>query len=300
MSKKLVLPEHDFLVDPDDAGFNQRHSYKALLDNINTTISRNDLEESIRMFKDERESLRKAIKHSLAILKNQPLLTAFLIWSEDNYVKKDYPDYAKMLVQMKFIKFEDGNEHLLIIKNLKENFFYDILESIRCTKNLDIWQREMLVLSFRDFVNWMWAVTRLSAFDIKDWDKERTYARLFEYDDFIKFVSKLDNKFQVIAKLLYFGGDRNLEEVLSLNVQDISFSNKTITYGNERIPYSLHVFEDLKEIIGIKTSGRVFIGRQNSPLNPATVFRNFKEAALKAGLDPSFSPKTLLMSGKSV
>lgn len=292
MTEKLVLPDHDFSIDPKDAGFDQRLSYKAFLEYFKSKVPVDDLEVSIKKFEDERTRLNKVMKESFSILREQPLLSAFLIWSKQNYIKSGYPDYAKTLVEKNILRFKDAQGRLLIIKEIDEKFLIDTLESIRCRKDLDVWQREMLVLTFRDFVNWVLATTRLSAFEIKDRDKERAYRRLLDYDDFIRFLGKLDDRSQLVAKLLYFGGSRTLAEVLNLQMEDIDFVGGTISFESQRISYSRHVLEDIRSLVMGQTTGQIFVGRQKSSLNPATIFRNFKEASLKLGVEP-YTPKTL-------
>ncbi len=294
MNKKLVLPENDF--SSDDDGFVYRRSYESFFDYFKKIVSKEDLESSIQKIEDKREILNAARKQFLSAVREESLLALFLIWSKQNYVKTGYPDYAKILIEKEILIFNDDSGNLLILKNIERKFLVDILESIRCRKDLDLWQREMLVLAYLDFINFSRSVTDYMAFwDIKDLDKERSYKRIFEYDDFIRIIDKLDDKFQLLAKLLYLGGQRTLDQVLTLNVQDIQFERRVVVYGNDQASYSLHVFEDLKAIIGEKKFGRVFLGRQDNPLNAATVFRHFKDGATKARLDPSFSPKTLLL-----
>lgn len=59
------------------------------------------------------------------------------------------------------------------------------------------------------------------------------------------------------------------------------------------VSYPLHVFADIKAIIGKRTTGKVFRGRQNAPLNQTTVFRNFKKAGVKSGLGSNVTPAYL-------
>lgn len=292
MTEKLVLPDHDFSIDPQDAGFNQRLSYKSFLDFFKTKVPIDDLEVSIKKFEDERAHLNKVMKQSFIVLREQPLLSAFLLWSKGNYIKIGYPDYSRMLVEKKILRFKNEDESILIIKDVKEKFLIDILESIRCRKEFDIWQREMLVLTFRDFVNWVFVITRSSAFEIKDRDKERASRRLLDYDDFIRFLGRLDDRSQLVAKLLYFGGSRTLAEVLNLQIEDIDFVGGAISFKSQRISYSRHVLEDIESLVNDQTAGQIFVGRQKSSLNPATIFRNFKEASLQLGVE-AYTPKTL-------
>lgn len=103
---------------------------------------------------------------------------------------------------------------------------------------------------------------------------------------------------QLLAKLLYYGGSRTLDEVLSLDLKDVDYKEQVIRYGSQLIAYPAHVFSDIQALTEgrPKPSGRIFIGRQNANLNPATVFRNFKEAGSRIGLGDSFSPKSLTTS----
>lgn len=289
MHKKLVLPKDNLSIDLEDAGFIQRRSYEEIID----YFPRKGLEVSISEFSDEVEILKKAIKKSLNFLKEKRLIDAFAVWFRGNYVKNGFPDYAKMLVEKKILQFEDARGHDLIIKNLKEEFFVDILESIRCRKDIDIWHREILVVTFWDFVNWLWVRTRLISFPAKDRDKDYASDKALGYDDFINFLSKLDDKIQLVAKLLYFGKKRTMAEVLNIEVEDIDFSNRYINFGLEKIFYPKHVFEDIKALISNQTIGKIFSGKKNTSLNPATVFRNFKEASIKLGLKKIYTPKIL-------
>lgn len=110
MAKKLTLPDHDLSIDPKDV--NERLSYQSFLDNIHESISKNDLEASILNFETEKSKLKVAMQHSLKIIREQPLLTAFLVWSKKNLVGSGFPDYAKKLFDKKIIKFSDAKEHL--------------------------------------------------------------------------------------------------------------------------------------------------------------------------------------------
>jgi hypothetical protein len=96
--------------------------------------------------------------------------------------------------------------------------------------------------------------------------------------------------------LLYFGGTRTLEEVLTLNIENVNIDKRFINFGLQPIAYPLHVFADIKDLSQGRKKGRVFIGRRgkSTSLNPATIFRNFKEAATEVGLGQNFTPKMLV------
>ena len=107
--------------------------------------------------------------------------------------------------------------------------------------------------------------------------------------------------FLIVAKqLLYFGGDRTLDEVLNLKIPDVDFEEHLIGFGAKSVPYPLHVFADIKAIIGKRSKGKVILGRQEGDLNPATVFRNFKTAGINAGMPWLSLPSQLTEKPNSI
>lgn len=294
MAKKLTLPDHDFSIDPKDV--NERLSYQSFLDNIHEPISKNDLETSILNFEIERSKLKTAMQHSLKILREQPLLTAFLVWSKNNLVGSGFPDYAKKLFDKKIIKFSDAHEHLIPIKQINNKEIKDTLDEIRCRKDIEVWEREMLVLCYLDFMNWVRAVTFNSILETADPDKQKTLGRWLDYDVFIRLLTKLDDRCQLVAKLLFFGGSRVLAEILNLDIREIDFEKRLISYDTYRVSYPGHVFEDIKKLVGKRDKGKVFLGKNKTSLNAATIFRNFKEAASQISFEGEFSPKILTMN----
>jgi integrase len=292
MAKKLVLPEYDLSIDLEDAGFNQRLSYETFLEYFKSIPVR-DLEVSIKKFDDEREKVNQVLKKSIPILREQPLLAAFLLWCKRNYVKKGFPDYPKMLIDEHIISFEDENGDLLVIKNIQKKYLLNIIENMRCRKDLDSFKIEMLVLTFMEFIRWMFITTRMFTFEIEDPDRSRISRRALEYDEYITFISKLDDKCRLVAKLLFFGGSRTLSEILNIEVKDVNFQDCSISFESYKISYPKHVLEDIRSLSITSETGKIFSGRKNAALNPATIFRKFKEVSLQLGLDPVYTPKIL-------
>lgn len=125
-------------------------------------------------------------------------------------------------------------------------------------------------------------------------DGSGSQGRALPYPSFVSFLSALSNdKSRLVASLLYYGGSRTLEEVLQITLKDVDFEKKVVYFKSTPVNYPAHVFNDIKAIVKPRTSGRLFIGRQGSALNPATIFRNFKEAGVKIGLGSLFTPACL-------
>lgn len=274
---------------PDEDRF-ERGSYKEFRKYVKNLISESDLKQSTEAFEKESAVVSEVIRNALKIVKSQPFLTAFLIWSKTT--REGRIDYVDLLLEKEMVPFSDKRGNLLLINQFKTDHLITIIDRIRSRKDCDILTKEELVCYFLDFSHWLSRETFSSTFKISDPDQILTQSRTLSFGGFISLLGKLDEKFQVIAKLLYFGGC-TLSQVLSLSVQDIDFDNKIIMFDERQMSYPLHVFEGLKSLVAGKRYGKVFIGRNNAPLNPATVFRNFKEAALKARLNDSFTPKDL-------
>lgn len=264
-----------------------------LLDCPNIVSFKIGLLKSIEEFTAERESVEKAINKAQNVFRAQPVLSAYLLWSE---VKRseDPRNFAKIILEHELIPFKDRQGGLLLVKDVDQALVTHSLEMIRCRSEFDLWRREMLVLSAVSFYRWLSSVTFGASFwKIEDPDDKKTQGRVLAYDAFIPLLARLDDRCRLVAKLLYFGGSRTLDQVLKLKLEDVDFDKQMIRFGTQLIDYPLHVFKDIRDLVGDQVSGPVFSGRQGSSLNPATVFRNFKEAASQIGLGDSFSPKTL-------
>ena len=166
------------------------------------------------------------------------------------------------------------------------------IEVIRCQRKYSISDRERLVDAFLDFFKWLSHQTSSYTPKFEDPDKEKTENRLLDHDTFVSLLDSLDDRCRVIAKLLYFGGGKTLDQVVKLQAEDVDFKKGKIEIQGHWIIYPLHVFDDLKFLIGKRSSGPIFLGRNDTSINPSTIFRNFKEVSTVLGL-PEMSPKSL-------
>lgn len=252
--------------------------------------------EYCKSFKQSEEYLYAEMHKAILKLSHQPLFTAYLSWIENGLsYDSEICKHAHILVSEKFLNFIDEDNCYLPIASLKNFDHKKIINQIRSKRELSLDLREKLVSTYLHFTHSL----ELTTFDYVsrafDPDEMKRQGRSINYSMFIKLLGHLDDKMQLVAKLLYFGGSRTLDEVLSLDVKDINFDEEVIRYKSQLISYPAHVFSDLRAIVNDrnKLAGRVFVGRQGANLNPATVFRNFKEAASRVGLGDSFSPKGL-------
>ena len=211
-------------------------------------------------------------------------------------MRTELQNAAQMLVEHGYIGITDTKKNAWTLEDARGFDHSTVLDAIRSQKDITLFTREYLVTTYINFMQWLSNETHGYIERLEDPDLVRARGRAFEYLRFIKFLDALKEKEQLVAKLLYFGGTRFLDEILDLQVENVDFEKKMIQYKNQLVSYPGHVFSDISALIGKKTRGQIFSGRQNAPLNPATIFRNFKEAALKVGLEQSFSPAVLILN----
>lgn len=256
-------------------------------------ISSKTLLKSCGVLEEEREHLHDTQK----AISEQPLLAAFILWAKEVALENaDMMNAAKLLLEADFIRITAKSGKIWTIENTSTLNHRAVIDAIRCTSTWPIPLREEVVTNYISFINWLSDETHGTIQKIEDPDQLLVKGRLFPYSQFIKLIAALRDKEQLAAKLLYFGGKRILDDVINLELDAIDFGKKAIRYKSQLIHYPPHVFADIQMLVGKRTSGRLFLGRQNAPLSRLTIFRKFKEVAYEVGLGPSFLPTILTSS----
>lgn len=256
-----------------------------------------NLAKSYDDFLAERKRLQDELQKSIGAISEQPLLTAFLAWIKEVSLIPNFDlGLAKILLEKGFIGISDNEGQVWTIAKASEFNHQSVVDAIRCHYEWSTEAREGLVMAYTSFIQWLSNVTFGYISKVEDPDLMRSNARAFPYSLFLKFVSHLKDKDRLVAKLLYFGGSRTLEDVLELKIEDVDFDNRIIYFNAQPTTYPLHVFSDAKSIIKERKKGRLFLGRQNAPLNIVTIFRNFKDAAIESGSGQHFTPKVLTIN----
>ncbi len=214
-----------------------------------------------------------------------PFVGFLLAWVEESKTNNERNEQVKTLLAYKFIDIVSCSR----IEDARERNHAQVLDAIRSKHTIPIKEREKLVKTYISFINWLSHETYGYFPKIEDLVYERTSNRLLDHALFINFLSHLNLKEQIVAKLLYFGEKPTLEVILGLEIKNINFENNTIL----ELSYPPHVLAHVRHLIGSRKTGRIFLGRQNTPLNTSTIFRNFKKAAQQAGLGKSFCPSAL-------
>lgn len=254
-----------------------------------------NLTKSFQLFSQEKNRLHEESIRAIGILSQEPFLIAFLVWIKESELSAPDRLNAKALLENGFIGITDNNGQIWTIAKAKNFDHRNVIDAIRCRRDWTFLLRENLVRTYLNFIQWLSAVTYGYLNLLEDPDLERCQNRSVAYMNFIHFLSKLKDEDQLVAKLLYFGGSRTLEEILNLTIEKVDFLQRRIHFGLQPVPYPLHVFADIQEIIQGRKKGKIFTGRRGEGtfLNPATIFRNFKEAAIAIGFEKNFTPKML-------
>lgn len=225
-------------------------------------------------------------------LKNASILGSFRLWFKDHFDRPCLPEYASLLFEQDCLGF--GNEIKIGEYNFKQ--VPNALGQVRCLMGPSIVESERLVELIVDFFTWLHEQSDQLTPKIDDPDLELVKNKIVSHDKFIRLLACLDDRCRIIAKLLYFGTARSVEEIVEIQIEDIQFRKCSISFQNHSETFPVHVIEDIRRLIRTRASGPVFLGRNNTLINSSTVFRNFKTVGSSLDLGEFFSPKTLASS----
>jgi hypothetical protein len=167
-----------------------------------------------------------------------------------------------------------------------------IPEKIRCNIGWPLSHIEKVVHVYTIFVSWLSKETFSYISEAKDFDRLATQKRQIPFETYIKILSCLDLREQILAKMFYLGGNRGLEEVLSVKIEDIDFKKARI-HLSEIVPYPRHLFDDIEEYIQGCKKGFLFLGKEGERISHTTPFRALKKVISNLGLDPEFTFRDL-------
>lgn len=220
-----------------------------------------------------------------------PLLSVIVFWSEN--LTKDKSHAAKnanlmqQLITHGFIGIKDTRGQPWTLKHMVSIGHDSIIDAIRCNEVWTIEKTEEYVQFYIDFVNWLSEKTFSYVPQAIDPDLKKTKQRKIPHSEFIAICRQLKERERVIAELLYFGGERMLEEIIALKIEDIK--DDYINMKNGPVQYPRHVFKKLISYLNGRKKGYVFIDKKGNKIDSTVPYRALKVAASKLNLDPSFS-----------
>lgn len=275
---------------------NAQKAFDATLELSQTKFSDINLANSCEKIEHERKLLKDTYNKFILAASEEPFLTYFNIWIKDTgHLQPEILVHAKALIENNLLGTHDSDGLTWTLEKASRFDQTKVIEAIRCQK-WPIRLREAVVRRYIDFIDWLSAETHGFIDPISDPDRIRAKNRKLSFNQFIEFLDAIPNeKSQLVAKILYFSKSATLDSILGLEISNVDFHNRHLIFGTlELETYPEHIFSEIKALIGNRKEGLVFTGRQDAPLNEATIFRHFTEAAKLAGLGESFGPRKLI------
>ena len=240
------------------------------------------------------QDLHKQVAAFKDIIARAPLSSFVILWGEliskDKIFGKRYLCMMRELVEAKLLALTSEKKKTVFIRDVALQDPALVIERIRCHKDWPISKREDFVLLYKTFSEWLSQETFGYVSQAKDLDRLASEKRRIPFESYIDMLSHMDLREQILTKMFYLGGQRPLEEVLSVRVEDIDFSHSRIHFS-EDVFYPRHLFEDIKRFIQSRKKGYVFIGKEGERISTTTPFRSLKKVVSELGLDPEFTFK---------
>lgn len=243
--------------------------------------------------------MSKHVQRFRSLISNVPFASVILLWAKavgkDKVFGKRHISMMHQLISNKLLEYKSPNGKALTLAELSfcshvcPEFFDETLEKIRCFNKWSIHQREEFVSFLCNFISWLSKETYGDIQEIKDPDRELTRQRKLPFELYIKIIQMLDIRERALAKIFYFGGSRTFEEALSLKIEDVNFIKNRLAFSKEPVSYPKHLFQDIKDLIGSRKKGYVFVGRKGEKINHTVPYRALKTVVAKMDLDPGFT-----------
>jgi hypothetical protein len=280
-----------------DKRFEGKQAYEQLLKSCLSIDSQADEKKLFSLKSDFLKSFQTLHKQVAAFkdsIVNIPLSAMVLLWGElicdDKVFGSRYLGMLRELIEKGLLPLIAGKKKTITLQDLAQQDPSSVIEKIRCYSSWDVSRREDCVLLYTTFSEWLSKETFGYIPEAKDLDRIATQKRQIPFDTYIKILSHMDLREQILAKMFYLGGSRGLEEVLSVEIKQIDFSRFLIHFSDD-ISYPQHLFGDIKEYIQNRKKGYVFVGRNEERISTTTPFRTLKKIASDLGLGAEFTFK---------
>ncbi|MEI8300596.1 MAG: hypothetical protein WCG10_03175 [Chlamydiota bacterium] len=229
------------------------------------------------------KDFRKQVDAFIGEIYKLPLAVFIAVWAGLNQAKAEELNMMSDLIVEKLLPLSS-------LEKLSQLDPSSIPDDIRCFDKWTLMKREEGVLLYTSFMSWLSKETFNYVPIAKDGDRIVAQYRQVPFETYVKILSRLDLREQILAKMFYLGGSRALEEVLSVKIEDIDFYKKRM-HLLEDVSYPRHLFEDIKKHIQDRKKGYVFIGKEGEIISHTTSFRALKKVVSELHLDPEFTFK---------
>lgn len=249
------------------------------------------LDKEITNFSKSATTLSNQIDTFRKNIAEVPLLSVIVLWvrnlANDTFHALRNAETMHQLMKQGFIGLKDTRGNVWTLKDMVSMGHESIIEAIRCNECWSQEKTEEYIQFYIGFVNWLSEATSGYVPKAVDPDIQKTIQRKIPHSEFLTIAKHLKDRERVMAELLYYGGDRLLDEVQNLKIQDIR--ENQVFFRNGSVQYPKHVFKNLLSFIGNRKKGYLFVGRNGEKIDQSVPYRALKVVVSKLNLDPSFT-----------
>ena len=125
-----------------------------------------------------------------------------------------------------------------------------------------------------------------------------------QWSQFLMFLQRTSHRDYLVAKMILQGAKR-VGEVLTAQIDQINWAQNQITFKQFKsktlekftvISYPASFMQELKEYLGNRTQGPIFVSRNGKPLSQPHLYRSFAAAGRQAGIPFTVHPHVLRAS----
>lgn len=247
-------------------------------------------------FFDFSKDLHKRMLEFTHKVRKVPFTAWIISWTEFvHYDQMFGARYVKMmneLIERNFILLASDKNTPILSQDLAIGSRSEVIDSIRCCLDWSISKKEEFVLFYTNFALWLSKQTFGFIPEAMDIDRNITRKRKLPFDVYIEVLNRLDLREQILAKIFYLGGRRQLEEVLSIKIEDVDFKLNCIHFPKEDVLFPKHLLLDIKQYVKNRKQGLIFIGKEGERISHTTPFRSLKTIVSDLKLDPEFTFKS--------
>jgi hypothetical protein len=252
------------------------------------------LKRETRDFALHHEEARQVVEKFLNMSSKTSILSVIIHWAQnigrDRIIGKRYLSLMKDLISSKAFKklqvpFTNQFVNLWCLA-LCPNHFQDVINAIRMNENWTMEKREECVSLFCEFTCWLSKETFGYISELRDFDRDVTKTRRIKYDDYVKLIQNMELREQIITKLLYICGLKDIEHILKVKIEQIDYMlNNQMHVNGEIVSIPAHLSKDIRKYAGSRSEGYLFLGKTGERISSSTPLRVLRTISKKLGMD---------------
>lgn len=272
-------------------------------------------DESLQLHFDKMESMRSQTEF-IEKLEYTPIKAAIQEWLSNlnKGTRTNYAYYAADMIRRKIIPEFDVSGKDFTVEQFRHVPHELVIDFIKRIEDWSEGTRQVHAACYISFTSYLERITQgwfrralpstlasnPTFFQIRD--KCATKAlTLAEWHRFIEALHEINERDSLIARCMFQGAKR-ISEVLNAKIEQIDFEKNIINFRQSKtggtikeipISYPLHFMKELREYIGSRKDGHIFVTRNGNPVTRVRLNYSFEKASTKASLTNKVTPHML-------